>query len=441
MSDDAPQGPPPAILARRALRERTAAALRSGWIAAIDAGQAETVCAVAKVDVARVTRGADDRASDAYGALRVAGVAAVPSSGMRGGLVAEPDLAALAMREAFDAAKAQAGGGASGLDGAVLTLNGGLPRTLRASAETSIPTATVDDATVARLMAACRPELAPRLRRPLVVEPAFFAIEDGPPVRDPRGVAARSLSMTLAALTVEKASLEALVRAASLAGIGVDGVAYAPVAAALSVLTDDELELGAVALEMGAAITGVASFSGGTFRRADAVPLGGERVTADLSEGLSVPRDEAEALKVRAGSPVSADPAILGGAAGGGQADAVTVGIVRPRVEETFELVRLRLEEAGVDPARPVVLSGGASRLPGTVEVARAVLDRRVRLGRPLRVAGGAAKGAGPQLSAVLGALVHAVRCERDPWTGAMKIVADEGRAFRGVIDWLRRNW
>src|SRR3546814_15334397 len=71
-------------------------------------------------------------------------------------------------------------------------------------------------------------------------------------------------------------------------------------------------------------------------------------------------------------------------------AKSLLVGIVRPRLEETFELVRSRLEAsgyAGVD-GRRVVLTGGASQLPGVRALAQLVLDTQISMGRPRRVRG-----------------------------------------------------
>ena len=65
----------------------------------------------------------------------------------------------------------------------------------------------------------------------------------------------------------------------------------------------------------------------------------------------------------------------------------ILIGIIQPRLEETFELVRARLEASGFDKiaGRRVVLTGGASQLRGVRELAALVLDKQVRMGRPIR--------------------------------------------------------
>ena len=424
----------PAVLAQRALRSRMASALREGAIAAVDLGATKTACMVARVDLGRLAIGSSNRESDIYSALKVVGTGTAPAEGMRGGTVADPEAAARSIRAAVAEAQKKAG---VPVEGALFSVTGGLPRSLSATAETAIPSSEVDDAMIARLMAGCRPEMAIRLRRPLMVEPGDFTVDGEAGVRDPRGKPAHTLAMSLSILTVERAALQSLMQAAVLAGLGVDGVISTPVASALACLTEDELQLGAVCIDMGGAMTSFAGFRQGRFRFADAVPLGGETITADLAQALDITRDEAEETKTRTGGPVSADPSVLGGA-GTGENTTLLVGVVRPRLEETFEMVRLRLAE---EESRPVVLTGGASRLPGVVEVARAALGRRVRLGRSIRISGAAPNASGPEFSAAFGMLAYSVRSEHDPWSEAMEIASESEQKFSGVFDWLRRNW
>jgi cell division protein FtsA len=59
------------------------------------------------------------------------------------------------------------------------------------------------------------------------------------------------------------------------------------------------------------------------------------------------------------------------------------IGIMRPRVEEILEEVRARLDVAGFDtlPSQQIVLTGGASQIPGLDGLASRILGSRVRMG------------------------------------------------------------
>jgi cell division protein FtsA len=83
--------------------------------------------------------------------------------------------------------------------------------------------------------------------------------------------------------------------------------------------------------------------------------------------------------------------------------------VIRPRVEEILELVRDRLTASGFAGrvGKQIVLTGGASQLTGLGEVARHVLGRNVRLGRPLGVAGLPEAAKGPAFAAAVGLLIY----------------------------------
>jgi cell division protein FtsA len=120
----------------------------------------------------------------------------------------------------------------------------------------------------------------------------------------------------------------------------------------------------------------------------------------------------------------------------------VLVGIIRPRIEETFELVRGRLEASGVDKltGRRIVLTGGASQLDGIAQSGAQILNKQVRNGRPVRVTGLAEATGGPAFSACAGLLTYALRAQS---TGTAPTVPGEMEAsrFGRLGSWLRENF
>ena len=119
------------------------------------------------------------------------------------------------------------------------------------------------------------------------------------------------------------------------------------------------------------------------------------------------------------------------------------VGIISPRLEETFELVRDRLEASGFDKiaGRRVVLTGGACQLPGTRELAALILDKQIRIGRPLRIEGLAEATGGPAFSTAAG-LVHFALSERAETPRRGRALTEEpGGLFGRFGHWLRENF
>ena len=118
---------------------------------------------------------------------------------------------------------------------------------------------------------------------------------------------------------------------------------------------------------------------------------------------------------------------------------AFVVNIIRPRLEETFELAKDRLAAAGLSAeiGRRVVLTGGASQLVGARELAARVLDRQVRLGRPHAVRGLPETASGPAFAATLGLLAWGAG-EGRPLLDLLPGAERRAGMFRRVVDWLR---
>ena len=115
------------------------------------------------------------------------------------------------------------------------------------------------------------------------------------------------------------------------------------------------------------------------------------------------------------------------------------VNIIRPRLEETFELVRQRLDDSGLGRAagHRVVLTGGASQLAGVREMAHAMLGRQVRLGRPATLRGLPDSAQGPAFATAVGLLAwSAGEGRRLP---DLDLDADRPRGlFRRLVEFLR---
>jgi cell division protein FtsA len=176
-------------------------------------------------------------------------------------------------------------------------------------------------------------------------------------------------------------------------------------------------------------------------------------VTNDIARGLSTPITHAERMKTLYGSaiPSPADEReTISVPVVGEEEDGHTnhvpkshlIAIITPRLEETFELVRNRLETSGFDKlaGRQVVLTGGAAQLPGTRELAGMILDKQVRIGKPTRISGLAEATGGPAFATAAG-LLHFATSERAETRGRDQAASDAPKGMFGRIGgWLREN-
>ena len=119
------------------------------------------------------------------------------------------------------------------------------------------------------------------------------------------------------------------------------------------------------------------------------------------------------------------------------------IGIIRPRLEETFEMVRVRLQEAGFEKVagRRAVLTGGASQLPGAGDLAAMILDKQVRIGRPKPMDGLAEAVGGPAFATSAGLLIYALNDLADAPERAYRPTEEPNGRFGRFGQWIRENF
>jgi cell division protein FtsA len=389
-------------------RETLKAALgRSLVVAAVDLGASKVACFIMKPDGVR--RG--DRT------LTTAGVGYVASRGVRGGAIVDMDEAAQAIAQAVERAETVAG---LNVQGVTVATAGGQLASHRVSARVSLGGRPIGDNDLARATAQALAGLKLARRTAIHLRPIAWAV-DGQRVRDARAMFGRQLSLELLVVSMNQAMFQTIGHCVERAHLAFEGVVAAPYVSALAALEEDEMDLGAICIDMGGGSTSVAVWSAGALVHVDSLSVGGSHVTQDVARGLSTSTAGAERIKTLHGSAIASageDREMIeapprGDDPGAGPVTAprsLLKGIIAPRVEETLELLKERLRAAGalVEPGAGIVLTGGASQLAGVREVAVRVFDRPVRLGRPRRVPHLADAASGPAFCAAAGVLHRA---------------------------------
>lgn len=396
-------------------------------------GASRAAVLIVQADPAALARSGEGREADLYSGLRVIGAGSARSLGVGAdGAVFDAEGAAEALSRAISEAEASAG---ARIRQGLLSV-GGLARLAPAAATLRLGRGPVGDRDLARALEACRPEPTPRTREPIDAYPVGFAV-DGVAVKDPRGRTGRRLSAEIRVVSVDRAALGALAQAARLCGVEPVGAAASGYASGLSCLSDDELDLGALCFDMGGGSIQAAAFRGGRLLHAEVEPMGGSHVTYDVAAALGVGFQEAERLKKTGGE--GAAPMVR----------STLERVIRPRLDEMFELLQIRLNaggrlaaEFGKDSGgRPIALTGGASQTMGALEAARAVFGPRVRLGRPIRPASAAEGASAPEYAAAAGLAAHALRAREDAWIGPLLDSLAPRTGAAAAFDWWRRNW
>ena len=95
--------------------------------------------------------------------------------------------------------------------------------------------------------------------------PVGYALDGVKGIRDPRGMVARQFGVDMNVVTADATVAKNLMLVVERCHLNVEAMAASPYVAGLSVLTDDEADLGAAVVEMGAGSTTIATYSGGRF--------------------------------------------------------------------------------------------------------------------------------------------------------------------------------
>ncbi len=406
---------------------------RGGFVGAVDVGTTKMCCFIAKVE---------------DGEPRIVGIGHQVSKGVKNGVIVDIEAASRSILNAVHAAEEMAG---TTLSEIVINVSGGFGASRLVKAEMALNGREVSDQIMHRVL-----DQGYRIKdlpdRTLVHSiPVGFSIDGGRSVRDPRGLFGQKLAVNMNIVTAQFAAVRNLSNCIGRCHLETAAVMVSPYASGLSSLVDDESELGVTVIDMGGGTTTIGVFFDGNLVYADGVAVGGSHVTNDIARGLSTPLAHAERMKTLYGSAIASASderemitVPLVGEEEDGHANhipkSILVGIIAPRLEETFELVRDKLEASGFDKitGSRVVLTGGASQLPGTRELAGLILDKQVRIGRPFRMDGLAEATQGPAFATTAG-LIHFALSERAelPRRGRTLTEGPNG-LFGRVGNWVR---
>ena len=410
-------------------------------IAALDIGTTKVACLVAQ--------------RDAEGTLSIVGCGQEVAAGMHTGRVVDMDAAEGAIRTAVHRAERMAG---EHIRSVFVGTSGGAPCSSFADVEVGIGGREIAARDIQRAFDQIQMPDEARERDIVHAVPIDYALDGSPGIRDPRGMYADSLQVRLHLVSVANGSLRNLLGCVSHCDLQVAAPVAAAYASGLACLVSDEIDLGATCIDIGGGTTKLAIFGDGNLAWTETLPIGGEHVTNDIAQGLSTPIASAERMKRLHGSPTdettdqseSIEVPEIGsenGRAGSGHQvpRSMLTRIVRARLEETFEFARARIQASGLDKwsGNRVVISGGASQTFGLADLASSILDRQVRLARPLSLPGLAQAVSGPEFATCAGLLVYAARKHAEPWAG---LVRDEHAGpFTNTLSrlgqWLRGNF
>ena len=437
---------------QRAMRNLRKAALQRGMIAILDVGTSKIACLILRFDGLDESGDVDGVGSMAgQSNFRVIGAATTRSRGVRFGEISAMNETERAIRTAVQAAQKMAN---VRVDHVIACFSGGQPRSYGLAGEIELHDALVHENDVSRVLAACDAPDIGEGREVIHAQPVNFALDHRTGLADPRDQSGNRLACDMHLLTVDADVVQNLLYCIKRCDLDLAGIASSAYASGISSLVEDERELGAACIDMGGGSTGLSIFMKKHMIFSDSVRLGGDHVTSDIAQCLHVPFAVAERIKTKHGGVHATgmddrEMIEIGGDSGDWEKDrrqvsrTELIGIIRPRVEEILEQAAERLEAAGFShlPSQQIVLTGGASQIPGLDGLASRILGQRVRMGRPLRVQGLPQAATGPSFASTVGLCLFAAHPQDEWWDFDIPAERYPARSIKRALKWFKDNW
>lgn len=406
-------------------------------ITALDVGTTKVACLIAK--------------KDEHGNITIAGVGHQLARGIKSGVITDVSEVETSIVAAVHTAEQMAG--VDAVEEVIVNVNGTSLKSRQVSVELDVLAEGVTDNDIADIIHEGCGSLQSEDSTIIHCFPTNYMLDGVKGLRDPRGMVGNKLGAELQIVTARPSYLRNLSQCIARSHLNISEYVMSSHAAALAVLEPDEMNLGVVLVDMGGGVTSFSVYFGGRNIYSDAIPVGGNHVTSDIAQGLSTSLQHAERLKTLHGSAVNGakDMEVMIDVPQLGEREdenepttmprSMLIGVIRPRMEEIFELIRGKLEASGMDKVgRRCVLTGGASQMMGVTELATRMLSKQVRKGKPMPLNGLADAVSGPAFAGVIG-MLHYVN--HRPWEEEILSAEQSKRRFvpEKIMNWIRQNF
>lgn len=379
--------------------------------------------------------------------VEILGMGTHPSEGLKRGVVVNIESTTQSIAKAIEMAEVAAG---QAVKSVYAGIAGSHIRSTNSHGVVAIRNQEVTASDIDRVIDAAQAVAIPADQRVLHILPREFVIDSQDSIHEPIGMSGVRLEAKVHIITGAVSAAQNIVKCVELAGVGCDDVILEQLASSYAVLSEDEKELGVCLIDIGGGTADIAVFVDGAICHSAVIPIAGDQVTNDVAIALRTPTRFAGQLKDEFGCaiPEMANEKTLIEVPSVADRPAKHVSqralaeIIGARYEELFELVAKELERSGYADliASGMVLTGGASKVRGAVELAEHIFDLPVRLGAPKHVQAANDSLEDPRYATAVGLLKYGYIQESQP-----KVVATQqtgvSEMFARMKHWFRQNF
>jgi cell division protein FtsA len=407
-----------------------------GIISILDIGTTKIVCFIVRMDLA--------------GNSQIIGIGHQVSQGFRAGTITDIKLAENSILSAIEAAEQMA---EENIEKIIINISSNKLTSHHLVTHATLGPTPITERDIGRIITQSLEQFSQPDLEIIHSIPLDYAIDSTDGIKDPVGMVGSQLTGKLHVITAPATSVVNLANCLARCQLTIADLIISPYAAGLACLTEDEMELGCTVIDMGGGTTSFALFKSGNMLYADSISVGGRHVTSDIARGLSTDMVNAERIKTLYGNAIctSADHKEMINVPYIGEEDemgmhhiprALLSDIISPRIEETLEMVKERLELSGFEGlmGQNIVITGGASQLMGLKEIAGRILGKHVRIGYPKPFEGLAESTKGAAFSTAIGMVHFAASNVRQAQYDIQEQGEKKGRLAK-IMEWLSQNF
>jgi cell division protein FtsA len=227
----------------------------------------------------------------------------------------------------------------------------------------------------------------------LHIIPVQYSIDGNKGVKSPLGMFGDKLGVEISIISADQNILKNFENVVKQSDLEIDNLIYTPYAIGLSLLSEEEKELGVALVDIGSTLSSLSIFYNGTILFTKIIPLGGNMITNDISRIFSLSIVDSERIKIINGQLIEElenSLSIIEVDALGNDNDSVEImrkdliAVIKPRVNEIINSLKEHILESGYNHliANRVVITGGASQMDGVIEITSKIIEKRARLGK-----------------------------------------------------------
>ncbi len=307
----------------------------------------------------------------------------------------------------------------------------------------------ISEEDVERVIESAKAVGLPNGRRIIHVIPQQFAVDDEGGLRNPMGMSGRRLEAQVHLVTSATSSTKNIITAIRQAGCQVKDFVLEPIASAQSVLTEEEKNIGVGLIDIGAGTTDAIVISKFGVEHTVSLPFGGNQVTSDIAGILRITEEQADELKLKFGHCFTADTEVdkvfdvkgVGGRQDRNINESEFSMYIEARMDEILRMVKTNLEENGMlkHLNSGLVFTGGGSKIPGIIPLAKRVFNLPVRLGNPIGFIDTTEKIDSPEYATATGLIAYAAKFQSEETS--RYDIGTLARMFKGITEFIKKNF